>query len=342
MKRVTIKDIARAAGVNHTTVSRVINNDPSISEITKKKVLKIIKKMNYYPNTAARTLVKGKTNTIAFAAPYLTSQAELDIITGIGDRLRETGSTYEMTFYTGREATGYRDMIIRNILYGRKADGLIVTSFHLKPSIVSEFRKSKFPLVIIEDYVKGAHSIMTDSYRGGFMATEHLIEKGRKKIAYIAGGKLQPYSLLTLKNYDGERYRGYRDAMSRHKIKSTEKLIIRIDMSSPVHGAEAFRELMEKAPDTDAIFCAAGDMVAVGILKQARKMGIKIPSDIAIVGYDNNIISDLVNPSLTTVTNHHIQMGSAAFDIVMSEIKHGTGKPRTIKYEPELVVRNST
>jgi len=330
---VTLEDVALKAGVSHTTVSLVLHNDKKISGKTRERVLAAIEQMNYHPNYNARSLAKGKTNTIAVMASFFSSFFAMDIIKGIEDEAVKT--EYDLNQYSTRGDKERELKQVKSILYGRRADGMIILSLQPEPETLKEFKDADMPVVIIERSIDGLSSVRTDNVKGAYMAAEHLIKAGRKNIGIIHG-HLDCYDCINAK----ERHSGFAKAMndygSRHDENNSAGTGYEFD-----DGVIACREMFERGARPDAVFCAAGDTVALGFMKEARRLGIKVPGDIAVVGYDDILASSMVSPSITTVRQPIIKMGREALSIILKTINNEIKEPITTTFEPELIVRES-
>jgi len=330
---VTLKDVALQAGVSHTTVSLVLHGEKKISGKTREKVLATIEQMKYHPNYNARSLAKGKTNTIAIMASSFSSHFVMDIIKGIENESAET--EFDLNQYSTRADKNKEIKQIKSIIYGRRADGIIMISLLPDEETLKEFKNSNTPVVFIERKIEGFSSIMTDNEQGGYLAAEQLIKSGRKNIGIIYG-HLDCNDCLNAK----ERYTGFMQAMKDYGVT--------YDKSNSANtwyefddGINVCREMFERGARPDGIFCASGDLVALGFMKEASRLGIKIPSDLAIIGYDDILASSMVSPSLTTIRQPIMKMGQEAIDITIRTIKGEIKKPVNITFEPVLTVRES-
>jgi len=330
---VTLEDVALRAGVSHTTVSLVLQGNKRIGKKTRDKVLVAIKQMNYHPNYNARSLAKGKTNTIAIMGAHYSSFFATDIISGIED---ESGKTdYDLNQYSTRGDKVKEEKQLKSILYGSRADGIIIISMRPDPEILKEFRAASIPVVLIERRMEGVSSVCVDNEKGAYAATEHLIKSGRKKIG-ILYGPLDNNDCTNAK----ERYAGFTKALKVHGM-ACDKQSSCSTWYGFEDGVKACREIFEKGGRPDAVFCASGDIVALGFMKEAARLGIKIPSDIAVIGYDDMLASSMVSPALTTVRQPITKMGSEAFSLVIRSIKNELKEPAIITFEPELIIRES-
>ncbi len=332
---VTLEDVARLAGVSHMTVSLVIRNDKRITTETRKKVLKAIKELNYHPNYLARGLAGGKTNTIAIVATFFSSFFELNILKGI--EMQEDDLEYNLNQFTTRGGYKNKKSILLNIVNSRRADGVIVLNIKPSQDIVRFYKKNKIPMVLVEEEAQGVHIVKSDNFSGAKKAMNYLLKKGRKNIGLVIGDYNSKYVSLSSR----ERFDGYKKSLEENNILLNERKIFKIQDYYFEDGIKALEYFIKEGIKLDAIFCAAGDMVAMGIIKEAQKRKIKIPEDIALVGYDDIVISEIVNPSLTTIKQPIEKIGSEAYQIAVNAIKGKYDKPQLIVFEPELIVRES-
>lgn len=330
----TIKDVAKKVGVTPTTVSMVMKNDPRISHETKEKVLQAIKELNYYPNYLGQSLVKGKTNTIAVVSNLFFAWFKMDLLNGIGRSIFET--TYKMNQYSTRDEIG--EDTLKDILYGKRADGVITISLRPKKEILNEFKKNNRPIVLIEDTVDGFLGVKVDNFKGAYMATEYLIKKGRKKIGILTGEVANGRGGMNVL----ERIEGYKKALKDYDINLRKKIMLETVSYSFDEGKKIFDKFMNNKKGIDSIFCAAGDIAAMGLIKRAHELGVKIPDDIAIVGYDDVVISSLVIPSLTTIRQPIFEMGRTAVKMLLNQMESDINNASEIViFQPELIIRES-
>lgn len=342
MKKLTIRDIARAAKVSYVTVSNVINDTGRMSNKTKIKVKQIIKKLNFYPDLSARTLARGKSDDIAFVSSYMSSPFVISILAGVERRLFEMNKfKHSLAHYATRGSQDIKETTLRNILYGKKADAVILLTIKPDKLLMKEFKSRNVPVVLIENKSTGAHSVSIDNYKGAYDAVEYLINKGRKKIALITGP-------LGASAYDEEenpvvkdRARGYIDALKAHDILYDSRKVFSVVYFNEEEGIRLMRVIKEASLDIDAIFCAAGDMVSLGIIMQAKKNGTKIPDDIALIGFDDVSVASVMTPALTTVRQPLDEMGKVAFDLALQSLDDKNMKIQNIILQPSLIIRDS-
>lgn len=335
-KRITIHDVARLAGVSHTTVSWVIHDDRRISPATKEKVHKAIQELNYHPNHAARSLVRGKTNTIAILASFYTSAFETEIMRGIEQGFAQTRSTYGIVQYATRRDDLRKTEILEQIVFGRRADAVICLNVVLDDALAEAFIDSAVPIILVETSRPRLHSVRSDSYSGGYLATRHLLQQGRRRIAFIGGALDSQEESPSAR----DRWEGYRKALEEQGLHPEPDWYIPIANYYFEEGRDAVDHLISAG--MDSVFSAAGDMVALGIMDGARKRGLTIPDDLAVVGYDNLAICDLVQPGLSTIAQPLQDMGLQAFTICHDSLLTRKKEPVHTVYQPRLVVRGSS
>lgn len=325
---VTINDVAKLAGVSHTTVSWVIHDDPRITDKTKAKVMKALKELDYHPNYMARSLVKGKTNIIAVVAPFFSSTFEMDILRGIEDGMDSSSSQYSINMYSTR---GHDTETLEKILFCKQADAVILLSIKPEKKTVEAYKKSGIPLILIEEEEENTHVVRTNNIKGAYIAVNSLIrDSGRRKIALVVE-KVKP----GLSQVD--RKQGYMQALEDNNLNFDANLIFGINRFRFEEGQKLFPGIIES--QADAVFCASGDMVAMGILLEARIRNIKVPEDLAVVGFDDSQMCKLVYPTLTTVRQPLALMGKKAWEIATSS-KKGDDFEHII-FEPEYIIRDS-
>jgi len=334
--KVTIVDVARHAGVSHTTVSWVIHDDPRITPETKERVHASIRALNYHPNLSARRLVRGRSDTVAMMAAFFSGPFEMEILKGVEDGMSGGNEGKAMNLFT----TGGSDSKVRttmeSILYGDAADGLILLSIVPPDDLVAAFRERGRPLVVIDGKVPGACSITSDNEYGARMATAHLLQRGYRHLAIVNGHSSREDPHPTAE----ERLTGYIETLGEWGIPY-----------NPAHSYEVFHYDyhvgLELGADVakggyDAVFCGAGDAAAMGLMSAFREKGLRIPEDIALVGYDDWYPARLLSPSMTTVAQPLREMGKRALLECIKGITMGAAAMKDGLYDPKLIVRQSS
>ena len=332
---VTIKDVAQLAGVSHTTVSLALRNSPSITEDTKVKVLAAAKQLNYHPNHLARSLVSGKTHVIGVVANFFSSTFEMEIMKGIEQSMRSTETEYAINLFT---TIGKNEQVLTDICLGKHADGVILLSISPSKEIVKLYNENNCPMIVIDEQAEGTIEIVMDNYHGAYSATEHLINSGRRNLALVLGDSNREELGLSQR----ERKEGFLQALKDHGLSFSEKNIFYIEDYYFEEGQVVFKRMQRYGSEIDGIFCAAGDIVASGIILEAKTEHVNIPRELSIVGYDDVMSSSLIDPPLTSVRQPLFQIGKNGY-ARMVRLLEGTEeyKPNKFVYEPQLIPRAS-
>lgn len=332
----TIHDIAKKLNVSASTVSRALNNNPIISESTRKLIERTAKEMGYRPNILAANFRTRRTNTIGVVLPLINRHFFSSVISGVEEVAYSQG--FAVTISQSND-NFEKETKIAQTLFSNRVDGLIVsigmqtTSFdHLRL-----FSERNVPLVFFDRIVDEieAHKIVVDDYRGGFKATKHLIEQGGTRIAHIGGP-------LNLKIYQ-KRLDGYSDAMKEAGLAIDDSMLIHNSLTRE-EGTKAIKKLLKNPQRPDAIFCA-NDTTALSVIIHLREVGIKVPDDILIVGFSNEPFSEVVTPSISTIRQPGFEIGRKAAELLINQIKIKDNKPfefQKIVMPTELIVRNSS
>ena len=322
---VTIKDVARLAGVSPATVSIVLNGKGKVSEETRKKVEEAAQKLGYRPNIVARSLVRGKTNTILLCA-FIKEQEKLSAFYGeLINRLLAAISRegyYLQIVVKGEFFNGHpldkREALL-NIARNSLFEGLVVLShWPIHYSEVSDLVKENFPFVIVNQRVEGegVSYVDIDHYGGAKEAVKYLIEKGHRQIAHLRGPREHRHA--------EERYRAYIDTLLDFGIPIKKEYVVEGNFRR-MSGREAMEKLLQISPLPTAVF-AANDKMAIGALQVAKERGIKVHVDIAIVGFDGIEAVKYTDPPLPTVEQPLGELGKVAAELLVESIKGGEVK----------------
>lgn len=330
---VTIHDVAKLAGVSHTTVSWAIHDNPCISPATKEKVLKAIETLDYHPNFIARGLVNGKTGIIGVVANFFSSFFEMEILKGVEQGLRTNKSNYSINLFSSLEQ---HEKILSNIVLEKRADAVILLSISPTQKVCELYKKNNIPLIVIDESAPDAIELSLNNYDGAYKATKLLIDTGKKEFALVLGDK----DNLGLSQY--ERKRGFLQALSDHNIPFDDSHIFFISDYYFEEGQIIFKRMERLFPNIDAIFCAAGDIVAAGIMLEAKKANKSIPGNVAIIGYDDFIASAITSPSLSTIHQPLAQIGKDAYVMALKLLNKEKFDKSEFIYTPTLVRREST
>ena len=341
MKKITINDIAKLAGVTKGTVSMVLNDYKSIPKKTKDRILGIMKDNDYYPFESAHMLAKGKSDTIAFmttrfAAPFLAEL--LDAFER--KAIKENKYVHNIVPYSTRNDPKVRDELFKKILYGRKASAVVAVALNPDPKIIREYKRNGIPVILIENDMKGANSVNVDNFKGGFAAAEYLIKSGRKRIGLITGG-LDIKTPWGLNPSAIERKAGFESALEKYGRVLKKQHIEMTHNYNREEGKISLDNFISRKAGLDAIFCSAGDAMAMGVLERAREIGIKIPDDLAVIGFDDMVYAAQLNPPLTTVRQPIEDIASAAFDMAVDAMEGKLKKEKHVIFDPVLIIRKS-
>lgn len=332
---VTIKDVAKKAGVSHTTVSMVLHEDPRITEETREKVLKAVKEIDYHPNMFARSLIRGKTNIIAIVTShfYFSSFFEITVLSGMELSNISFKNKYVINHFSTGGTQETKDELLKKILYGKMADGVILLNMKPSPEVMKDFKDKGLPIVLVDEIAKGAHSVKSDNVKGAYIATEYLLKQGKKEICFLT----TRFGDLAAE----ERKEGFKAALKKFGKEFDPANVVHSHNYLFESGVEVAGKILESGKKFDAVFCAAGDVVCMGVLKGLKERGIKVPEQIALIGYDDIYPSMLSEPPLTTVRQPVRDIGKAAFDLAIEAVETNIQEDKIISFEPSLVIRGS-
>ncbi|HHW13027.1 MAG TPA: LacI family transcriptional regulator [Firmicutes bacterium] len=327
----TIRDVAKKAGVSIATVSRVLNNKDRVKEETRQKVLSVIEELNYVTNFSAKALRKNQTDVIGAIVPEIANSFYGEIIQGIENKANE----YDLRLIVcdgGGKLEKELDFV--RFLYDKSISGMIFILPSLSDDELVKIKKSGKPIVLFGRNMQAYNipSITVDNKRGAYKAVMHLVSHGYKKIAYISGDEA-PH-LPDRK----ERLDGYRAALQECGYEIKPEYIA----GGPTQTiSTVFTHLMELPEPPDAIFCAY-DELALGVLKTAQQMGVKIPDDVALVGFDDLRICQYTSPPLTTVKQPTYMIGNLCCEKLIYTLDQNNEVPSVnLVIPPQLIVRES-
>lgn len=333
--KTTIHDIARKLNITASTVSRALKDHPRISQETKKAVLKVAQKLNYQPNHIAAALRNGRSNIIGIIVPTADRSFFSSVIRGIEEIANK--SRYNVMICQTYD-NYLKEIETVEALLNARVDGIIAS--HGKETVnFNHFRKIKekgIPLVLFDrssDEFE-VSNVVIDDYLGGYKATEHLIQEGCRRIAHFTNNR----KISIFK----ERLRGYREALLHHGLPYDENLIVESNLQLE-DGRNSMLQLLKLASLPDAVFSASA-LGAMGALQVLKEKQIRIPGEVAVVAFSNELFTSFTEPTLTTVEQHPMRIGNAAAEIFLEEISAGSKKfiPQKIVLKPELIIRASS
>lgn len=330
LRQPSIKDIARLARVSHPTVSRALQNSPLVNAKTAEKIRKIAKESGYRASAVARGLVTRRTRTIGLVVTTVADPFTSEVVTGIEQTANDHGYC---VFLADSNADPDRERKIVQSFAEQRVDGIIVTSSRVGALYLPLLSEMMVPIVLVNDQHPGAfvHSVMICNQDGSRAVTEHLVGLGHRRIAYI-GDQFGYQS-------DTERFAGYREALNAAAIPFLPELVVRGD-GKPEAAMRAMDELLAlKGPPTAV--CCYNDMSALGAMRSIHMLGLRVPEDISIAGFDDLFVASYTQPPLTTVRQPMRRMGQLAMENLI-KLMSGQESVVRIKINAELIVREST
>lgn len=333
-KEVTIYDVAKVLNVSPSTVSRGLKDHPHIRKETKKNIMAMAEEMGYRQNKFASNLRQKHTNTIGVVVPKLDSYFMATVISGIEKITTRNG--YGLIISQSQESWK-KEISCVSTLFNSRVDGLLVSlAFNTKNMDHFKSLLNKDIPVVFFDRVAdcaGCISIIIDNFQAAYEATSHLIDQGCKRIVHIGGN--------ILRNVYSERYRGYKQALDDHKIPLDQNLVIISDMSGKA-GTDIGKRILKMSPRPDGIF-ASNDASAVAAMVELEGAGIRIPEEISVAGFNNEPISKVIRPNLTTVDYPARQIGEIAAISLINKLKNReSANLSTIILKHELICRQSS
>ncbi len=330
---VSIKDVARNAGVSVSTVSHVLNKTRFVAPQTAEKVQKAVNDLSYRPNEAARALKTQRSNTLGMLVSNSTNPFFSDVVRGV-----EQGCfarTYSLIL-CNCDDQAERQIFYLNTLAMKRVDALIVMTTHGDPEFDKQLGSEKtLPMVVLDAEAQENVCVIGDnSTLGGRLATEYLIAEGYKNIGVLTGPASHPRSR--------ERYQGYKQTVDKAGLSIRDDWRVEADFSAE-GGYKAMLKLLDKQPVNGlphAIF-AFNDLMALGAIRACNERGLRVPDDLAIIGYDDIDLAAYFTPPLTTIYQPGFDLGLQAANILLDNIENGIELPSTLMLNPQLVIRGS-
>ncbi|MCE7054389.1 LacI family transcriptional regulator [Algoriphagus sp. AGSA1] len=334
--KATIHDIAEKLKVTASTVSRALNNNPRISDATKKKVLKAAKELNYQPNNIASALRSGRSKLIGVIVPTANRNFFSSVIRGI----EEIANSLNYKVVISQSYDDYeKEMQTVEALLNAQVDGVIASigKTTLQVDHFKQILKKGIPLVLFDRVTNelDVSQVVIDDYYGAFQATEHLIEQGCKRIVHFSSSQNI--------NIYKERKRGYEDALLQHGI-TVDPELIRFSKLQLEDGRTSMQEVIDSNIPFDAVF-SSSDYSIMGAMQVLKENGYKLPDDIKLVGFGDEPFTSFTEPTLTTVNQKSIPMGritAETFFEILNEKDKSNSIPKKTILKPELIIRNSS
>ncbi|MGP4078005.1 LacI family DNA-binding transcriptional regulator [Halobacillus sp. K22] len=327
----TIEDVAKLAGLSRTTVSRVINDQPYVTDEKKQRILHAMDELGYVPNSSARRLRSQRTETIAVLLPRITNPFFGNLIESMEQKASRAG--YQVIVCQTHDSKK-KELDYLQLLKTKQVDGIIMTSLVNDWELVQPYLENG-PIVLCNEYMENKHvpMIHMDHRQAAYEAVQHLIEQGCKHLAFVHGGQ---EGHLTL-----ERKRGFEQALMENGLSSSEDQVIQGPMDVG-DGRHLFTYIKKEMPHIDGIFTGS-DEVAAGIIYEAAHSDWKIPEDLSVVGFDNQMLSLLMVPSITTIEQPVKKLADKTVEVLLKQLLHPDPvRGKSHVFDHKLVVRGST
>lgn len=335
-RAVSIADIARAAGVSHSTVSRALHDSPLISRDVRSHIQQLAREMGYVPNAIAQSLQTQRTNTIGLVVTTIGDPFFGDVVKGVEQVARAAGLS---VFLSASHNQPEQEVAVIENFHRRRVDGILIASSQISDYHAARLAHVRVPTVLINNQAEAEepalHSVTVDDYAGARLAVEHLLGLGHRAIGYIGAGN-RPKS-------NRRRFEGYADALGAARLRIHREWVVVAPPEDVVHDDDvaAGRALLWPllAAGVSAVFCY-NDMVAIGALMTCREQGIVVPDQLSLVGFDDVDLAQFVTPPLTTVHQPKVQLGRQATQMLLDLLNNRT--PQNQVVAPRLVGRAST
>jgi LacI family transcriptional regulator len=327
-QRVTIRDVARAAGVSTATVSQVLNGGRPVASVTRQRIEQVIAELNYRPNTFARGLKTLRSQLVGVVLPDLSNPFYPALVRGVQDRLGLSGY-HALVVNTDADRVQERELIAE--LVDRQVDGLVLITFTLSKADYAALAQKDVRFVVV-GRVDGFDHVHTSDYAAAFEMTAYLLDKEYGSVAHLAGpagggGPAAP------------RLAGYRAAMRDRGLRGARAPVVHGEYTL-AGGYQAMAALLQSDARVRAVFCA-NDLMALGAIEAARAHGLRVPEDVAVAGFDDIDAASLVRPRLTTVGHQAGELGARAVDLLLDQMRGGERPPADVVVDFELMKRES-
>lgn len=333
---ISIADIARVAGVSHSTVSRALHENPLISEATRARIKHLAHEMGYTPNAIAQSLQTRHTNTIGLVVTSIADPFLIDVVKGVEEVAREAKFSI---FLSASHNNSEQEMVVIEMFRHRRVDGILVASSRLRRPYNEHLASLQVPTVLINSQEESQdgllHWVAVDDYEGARLAVAHLLQLNHRAVGYLSVDS-RPRSSL-------QRMEGYRSVLAEAGIAVRDEWIeiVPCNEASPEEdiaaGQSALPRLLEAG--VSAVFCA-NDMIAVGVLMAARALGLKMPEQLSVVGFDDVLAASYAVPALTTILQPKVALGRLATQVMLDLLQGRSGRNHIL--QPTLIQRDST
>jgi len=315
-------------------VSRVLNGNPHVSEKTRQRVLEVARRLNYQPHTYAQRLAKQKAYAISAVIPFFTNYFFIEVLRGVQSKVSEFG--FDLVLYGVNDPSTQVEHYIQRSTHRGKVDGVLFFSMRFPESYVGYFIQRGIPIVLVDTYHPRFDSITVDNFRGAYLAVKHLIDLGYEKIGMIVA-RLESVPAR-------QRFDGFRQALFDHGRKFYDEFFVetkdtRLDGFNREAGYQACKELLNRGGELPEAIFVSSDIQAIGVIEALNEKGIRVPDDVAIIGFDDiELARDF---GLTTVRQPMYEIGVVAVEKLFERMNDRKAKPEHIKFTPELIIRKT-
>lgn len=333
-KAVTIRDVARRAGVSPGTASRALNSSPLVNEETRERVLRMAKELDYHPSVVARRLSIGKTLTIAVIVPFFTRPSVLERMSGAVSALSQ--SQYDLVI-RDIETPEQRYASFADILRRERVDGALIMSLPILDAEIPQLVNADIPIVLIDTHhpaLTTLHSLTANDMAGGEAATQHLLDLGHRRIGFVGDFVQNPFYFAASR----DRYYGYVRALQAAGIPFHPEYY-REHQHGRYEARQVARTILSLAEPPTAIF-ASSDLQAVGVLEAAQDVGLRVPEDLSVIGYHDLEIADMLG--LTTMRQMLFESGQRGVELLLEALEEPQMEPVHETLPVELVIRSTT
>ncbi|MGJ9382611.1 LacI family DNA-binding transcriptional regulator [Salipaludibacillus sp. CF4.18] len=329
----TISDVAKLSGLSKTTVSRVLNDYPHVTKEKRLLVQKAMEELSYIPSPSARRMRGQITTSIGVIVHRIVNPFFSYLVNAIEELAYENG--YQVLVFQSNNDPE-KELAYLNLLKTKQVDGIIMTAVVNEWDDLKEYTNFG-PIVFCNEYISDSNLpiVRIDQVDSVYTGIRHLIDRGHQKIAYCTGG-----SLFEMDGKNNDRSIGFQKALKEAQIPMNPKWVF-INQITIDDGKEVAKELISMSDRPTAVF-AGGDEVAAGILIEIKRLGLRVPEDIAIMGFDDQPIAEIMEPKLTTIRQPVNQMGEKAVELIIGMLNHADQKSKDHELPTELVIRQST
>ena len=330
---VTIRDVAKVAGVSTGTVSNVLNRPDIVAEATRRRVLDAVESTGFIRNTQAHQLRGGRSHTVGVVVLDVANPFFTEMFRGAERRLQSEGYVLMLASTDG---SAEREANVVRAMEEHRVEGVLITPAAAEVGVLTGLRTRGVPTVLLDRKATSDEfcSVTVDDVRGGELAARHLFETGHRDLAFING----PTSVRQCR----DRRQGVRKAVrSVSKTKKVEVTEVSVGALTVRNGEEVVERILAMSPRPTAVMCA-NDLLALGVLRGLASRGVRVPDDLAVTGYDDLIFGSMLSPALTSVRQPAYELGVAAAELLLDEVRNLDHRHREVRFEPELVVRTSS